>query len=81
MTTNTALLILILADGSRITHEMASDASKPWRARVDQRNADLAAIGMSIGEQAGALRGSVLIDGTDVLQYTANETREVLGLE
>ena len=71
-----ALLIVVLVEGSRITHEIENDGSRGWL-----RNG-LARSGKALGiNNVAGVDGVVLIDGKDVYHYTGSEPAEILGLD
>ena len=76
MTTETLLLIIINADGTRTSREYARQGKDLGWVRKG-----LHAIGAELAHDRAKWVASVLIIGTEVHQYNANEAREILGLE
>jgi hypothetical protein len=76
MNTETALLVIIFTDASRITREIRPDRTTR---RVLERG--LQAVGQELSPTARAMNArTLLVHGTVVYDYTANETREVCGI-
>lgn len=73
MNNQNALLILIMPNGDRMQHTMSPEGGRGWM----QRQTKSIGKGYRRGQE---FAGAVLIYGTDISQYNANETREVLGL-
>lgn len=76
MTTETLLLIIINADGTRTSREYARQGKDLGWVRKG-----LHAIGAELAHDREKWVASVLIIGTEVQQYNGDETREVTGQE
>lgn len=70
-----ALLIVVLQDGSRITHEIKNTRERGWLTK------GLKSAGRDLHIYRAHVKDAVLIDGTDVHHYTGTEPAEILGLD
>lgn len=76
----TILVMLVLKDGGRISRQVERKGAT-HREQAASYKAGLQAIGQELAGTADRWAQAVLIDGAEVLNYTANEAREILGLE
>ena len=71
----TALLIVILQDGARITTVIENTGKRGWLVQ-GLKNA-----GRGISSYRAYITAAVLIDGTEIHHYAGTEPAEILGLD